>query len=67
MIYWFHTEETQPDIKPPVYRFTGFDEALRTRTKARREAAERIRARAARVDSGAPISAVLQLASRRVG
>lgn len=47
-------------IRPPVYRFTGTDEALRKRTEARREAAKAIRARANKVETGAPVSDVLR-------
>jgi hypothetical protein len=47
-------------IKPPVYRYTGSDESLRDRTKARREAAQRIRGRAAQVESGGAVSELLR-------
>ncbi len=40
------------DIKPPVYRFRGYDEALAVRTRKRREAADAIHTRAHKVESG---------------
>lgn len=47
-------------IKPPVRKFDGHDEALAKRTQQRREAADRMRGRAAQVESGAPVSALLR-------
>lgn len=48
-------------IKPPVYRFTGSDEALAARTRKRREIADAIRHRAGQVESGAKSADVLRL------
>lgn len=66
---WFdwlfgHTDtlvKTEPEIRPPVYRFTGSDEALAVRTRARRTASDAMRARAARVDGGAKVGDVLRM------
>lgn len=51
-------------IRPPVYRFTGSDEALAVRTRKRREAADAIRVRAAKVETGAKVSDVLKLVKK---
>ncbi len=48
-------------IKPPRILFTGCDEGLRERTEKRRQAAERIRQRAQRVESGSPVSDILRM------
>lgn len=48
-------------IKPPTQIYATADESLRERTVKRRQAAERIRQRAQRVDSGAPVSEVLTM------
>jgi len=56
----------QPDpwiekrITRPRYRWEKADEALQQRTAARREAAHRIRTRAAHVESGSPVSELLR-------
>ena len=47
-------------IVPPRPLYVGTDESLRERTKARREAAQRIRGRAAQVDSGGAVSELLR-------
>ncbi len=52
-------------IKPLVIKFTGCDEALRERTAQRRLAAERIRQRAQRVESGSPVREVLTLVRKQ--
>lgn len=52
--------EIQALIKTPVHKFTGHDEALWKRTKDRREAAHKIRVRAAKVETGAPVSDILR-------
>jgi len=51
-------------IKPPVPKYAGADEALRTRTQRRRAAAESIRRRADAVETGAAVSKVLTMAKR---
>ncbi len=48
-------------IRPPKYRFEGMDEALRARTEQRRRAAEGIRGRAARLESGSRVGEVMRL------
>jgi hypothetical protein len=58
-------ETTVPiEIKPPVYRFTGFDESLASRTRQRREASDAMRARAARVDSGDKVGTILKMVKK---
>lgn len=47
-------------IKPPIYSFTGQDDALRQRTEARRKASESMRARASHIDSGEAVSNILR-------
>lgn len=54
-------------IKPPRPVFEGSDEGLRQRTEKRRQAANGIRGRAARVESGSPVSDVLRLVKREKG
>lgn len=51
-------------IKTPRQTFTGSDEALQARTAAKRKAADAIRLRAAKVESGAPVADVLKIARR---
>lgn len=51
-------------IKAPTYRHVGADEGLQARSRQRRDAADRIRARAAAVESGAKVADVLRLAQR---
>ena len=56
---WPWTRDVEPWevlIVPPRRLYAGADEALRARTKARREQAQRIRERAARVEAGEPLS-----------
>ncbi len=48
-------------IKAPRVLYVGCDEALRERTAQRRLAAERIRQRAQRVESGSPVSEILRM------
>jgi hypothetical protein len=50
----------------PTFRqgFDVADEAVRLRTKTRRETADRLRARAAHVESGASSTALLQMVKR---
>lgn len=38
-------------IKPPVYRFTGHDEALEQRARERRKHADRVRRDACQIDT----------------
>lgn len=45
----------------PIQKFTGFDPALRERTAMRRLAAEKIRMKAAHVETGARVADVLRL------
>lgn len=45
----------------PIQKFTGFDPALRDRTATRRQAADKIRTRAAHVETGARVADVLRL------
>ena len=45
----------------PIQKFTGFDPALRERTAARRQAADKIRVRAAHVETGVLVADVLRL------
>ncbi len=62
MTWWKRPEDKIDDlIKPPRILFTGCDEALRERTAQRRLAAERIRQRAQRVESGSPVSEILRM------
>lgn len=51
-------------IKPPSYRWTASDESLRNRTAQRRKAADGIRTRAAKVETGASVSDVLRMIKR---
>lgn len=51
-------------IRPPTYRFTGADEALALRTRKRRDAADAIRARAHKVETGAKVADVLRLVKK---
>jgi hypothetical protein len=48
-------------IKPPRPIYTAHDDSLRRRTVARRKAADGIRQRAVRVETGSPVSDVLRL------
>lgn len=48
-------------IKPPVQTYDGHNDALRILTKARRDAADRMRARAAKVESGSKTSDILRM------
>ena len=48
------------EIKPPTYRYLDHDEDLAHRTNMRREAAARIRQRAARVESGESVYRVMR-------
>ncbi len=59
---WLAREAAAIDarIQPPIQLFKGQDDALRVRTKKRREAADGIRSRAAHVETGAPVSDVLR-------
>lgn len=50
-------------IKPPIVKYVGADEGLRDRTAKKREAADKIRSRANKVETGSPVADVL----RRVG
>ncbi len=52
-------------IKPPREIFTGCDDALRVRTEKRRLAANGLRQRAQRVETGAPVSDVLRMINRK--
>jgi hypothetical protein len=52
-------------IKAPEQRFDGHDEKLRESTEKRRDVADRMRRRAAHVESGAPAAEVTKLAERR--
>jgi len=45
-------------------RFEGHDDALRIRTERRREAANKMRTRAAKVESGEPVSDLLAMVKR---
>jgi hypothetical protein len=47
-------------ISAPVRKFDASDEGLRARTLKRRKAADDIRKRAAKVETGAPVSDVLR-------
>lgn len=70
---WFWTAlawltwSDQPDelitelIKPPRIVHRNFDESLRERTAAKRQAADKIRARANHVESGSPVADVLRM------
>lgn len=48
-------------ISKPRYRYLNADEGLRERTAKRRQAADAIRKRAAKVDSGNPVFDVLRM------
>jgi hypothetical protein len=48
------------EAKGARLKFHGHDENLRKRTQERREAAGRMRGRAAQVESGAPVSVLLR-------
>jgi len=63
-IWLFGSQGHEPTIKPPTYRFTGHNEGLAVRTRKRREAADAIRARANRVDSGARVGDVLRMVKK---
>ena len=56
----YYLDETMR-LAPPIQKFTGFDPALRERTAARRQAADKIRVRAAHVETGARVADVLRL------
>ncbi len=62
MIYWFSRRDDLIDtlITAPVYKWDRQDDALRVRTEARRKAADAMRARAAHVESGEPVSTILR-------
>jgi hypothetical protein len=47
-------------ITPPKYRWNKADEGVRQRTTARRDAADRMRSRAAHVESGSAVSDLLR-------
>lgn len=51
-------------IKPPTYVFVGHDDRLRKRSEQRRVAAAGIRARAAKVETGAKLADVLRMVRR---
>ena len=51
-------------LRPPVQKFVGFDPALRERTAMRRLAADKIRTKAAHVETGARVADVLRLVSK---
>lgn len=52
------------NIKPPRYSFTGSDEQLAARTRIRRDAADAIRSRAAKVESGAKVGDILRIVKK---
>lgn len=56
--------ELQKLIKPPVQKFTGHDEGLARLTRQRREAADKIRIRAAHVETGSKVADVLRIVRR---
>lgn len=43
------------------YRFAGHDDSLRVKTEAKRQAADRMRTRAARVETGSKVSEILRM------
>lgn len=43
------------------YRFEGHDDSLRVKTEAKRQAADRMRTRAARVETGSKVSEILRM------
>ena len=48
-------------IKPPILKYAGSDEGMRDRTAKRREAADKIRQRAAHVETGSKVADVLRM------
>lgn len=61
--WWERQPDLALDIKPPKYRaeWKRADEQLQLRTQKRREVAAAIRARAAKVESGATAGDVLRM------
>lgn len=51
-------------IKAPVQKFSGHDEALEVRARARREIADSVRKRSALIASGSSAGSVLKIARK---
>ena len=51
-------------IHPPAQRFTGHDEAMEARARARREIAESVKRRSALIASGSSAGSVLKIARK---
>lgn len=66
---WTRWQRNRPDhaltIQPLQIRYRGHDEALQQRTQKRRDAADHIRARAAKVETGESVASVLRVVGKR--
>ncbi len=69
VVAWLSLND-QPDdlitklIGTPVVKFKDFDPTVRERTAAKRQAADKIRARANHVESGSPVSVILKVVGK---
>ena len=67
MRWWFWRDRVDPTIdaliRPVRFgsRFAGQDDARRTFTQQRRQAADKMRAQASRVEAGEPVSELLRI------
>lgn len=66
MSWWFWRQRVDPKIAELIHpvrfgsRFAGQDDARRTFTLKRRQAADQMRAKASRVEAGEPVSELLR-------